>query len=235
MSVCGALARSPARIDTIRAMLESGEHSLQSVALCVGCSRQEVHRLAQKHGIAARGGVAAQRLRNRQSRAQNNPILAIISAYQSGASFEHVGERFGISRHIVRRVLVDGDVPLRAYSERNPRNGHQPEPRWRSEDAPYPYLSDDRTDPTGLLALVNGLVPPHIPHFIRADVCQDVLVGILEGTVAPGRLKEAITTALRRVRKMHPSLYGPISLDRVIPGTDGLRLIDTIASDSEHF
>lgn len=220
------------RLGTIRAMLESGQHSLQSVARCVGCSRQEVHRLAKKHGITSRGGRAAQKARKRIERSTAFPVQDIIAAYQDGSSLDRTGARFGISRDVVKRILLDADTPMRVYSERASKTvASSP----RREELAYPYLTNESSDPTGLLSLVNSLIPPQIPHFIRADVCQDVLLGILEGTIAPGELKASVPGALKRVRKMHPSLFGPISLDRIIPGTDGLRMIDTIPTDREHF
>lgn len=107
--------------------------------------------------------------------------------------------------------------------------------RHRARDQNYPYLRNGRDDPTNLLAIVNAAVPPHIPHFIRADVCQDVLLAILEGRVPSRGIGREAAMALNKVWKMHPFLFGPVSLDQVIPGTDGLRIIDTIANDREHF
>ena len=71
-------------------------------------------------------------------------------------------------------------------------------------------------------------VPRNIMGDLRADICQDLAVGILCGDFSQDDLKLPAKEKMRLLRKMFPDKYGPISLDAIVPGTDNLRLIDTI-------
>jgi hypothetical protein len=88
----------------------------------------------------------------------------------------------------------------------------------------YPFILHDPSKPKEgeeLVRLVNAAVPASWPDFLRADVCQDLIVAILTGEISkdelhPGNVKEFST----RVFRMHPTKYAPISLDAPVPGTD---------------
>jgi len=165
------------------------------------------------------------KIRRYSAREFNETTKAVIALSHQGIRPTEICERLGISKSLCsvirnRRKLVNRENDLR----------HTP-----TREKCYPYLDSERDDPTGLLAMVNRMVPAQVPHFIRADVCQDIILAILEGSLRPGEMKTAVPKALARVRRMHPFLFAPISLDQEIPGTDGLRMIDTIDSDRMHF
>lgn len=93
----------------------------------------------------------------------------------------------------------------------------------------YPFLIHDGGRPEhALLRAVNAAVPRHIMGDLRADICQDLVVGILCGDFEQDDLTLPSKEIIKRVRKMFPEKYGPMSLDAILPGTDSLRLIDTI-------
>ncbi len=160
-------------------------------------------------------------LRRYSSRGLCENTRQVMELHRSGMNQSEIADGLGISIALVKAIR------FRYKLKRQP---------WQTHQQCYPYLRERRDDATGLLALVNSLVPPQVPHFIRADVCQDVILAILEGDVAAGEnLTGAARKALTKVRRMHPFLFAPLSLDQEIPGTDGLRMIDTIRSDQPHF
>lgn len=102
----------------------------------------------------------------------------------------------------------------------------------KHQDLVYPFLIHNGGGPEHeLLREINRVVPKYLPPDMRADVCQDLIVGILCGDFARDDLNLPLKEVLKRVRKMYPSKWGDISLDSIVPGTDDLRLIDTIGDD----
>jgi transposase-like protein len=82
-----------------------------------------------------------------------------------------------------------------------------------------------------LLMAINAAVPHDIPEDRRADICQELAIAILIGDVDAGSLATAWQPVFHKIYKMHPTLYAPLSLDAPIPGTDDLRLIDTLSTE----
>jgi hypothetical protein len=84
-------------------------------------------------------------------------------------------------------------------------------------DTFYPYMVHDPSvadEGRRLVLAVNSIVPQSLPDFIRADICQDIVVSVLAGEIAladisPGGAKQFIS----KVLKDHPIKYGPLSLD----------------------
>lgn len=93
----------------------------------------------------------------------------------------------------------------------------------------YPFMIHDGGRPEhDLLRKILAAVPKGLPPDMKADVCQDLAVGILCGDFDVNDLQLPAKEMMARVRKMFPAKWGPLSLDALIPGTDDLRLIDTI-------
>lgn len=96
----------------------------------------------------------------------------------------------------------------------------------------YPFLIHDGGKPEhDLLRKVNAAVPKYLDADLRADICQDIMVGILCGDFDPDNLNLPAKEMTKRVQRMFPTKYGPLSLDAVMPGTDDFRLIDTITEE----
>ena len=93
------------------------------------------------------------------------------------------------------------------------------------------HITDGGKPEHRLVKLVNAAVPKHIDADTRADICQDLLVGILCGDFSEDDLFLPAKQMTRRVMQMFPTKYGPMSIDAEIPGTDGFRLIDTLAEE----
>lgn len=98
----------------------------------------------------------------------------------------------------------------------------------------YPFLIHDGGRPEhDLLRAILKAVPKNLPPDMKADICQDLAVGILCGDFDQNDLSLPIKEVMARVRKFSPSKWGDVSLDAIIPGTDSLRLIDTLSDEHE--
>jgi len=87
-----------------------------------------------------------------------------------------------------------------------------------------------------LLKVIDAAVPKYLPDAMRADVCQDVMVALLEGTASISAIDSAVRDRIGAYRRMYPDLGAPLSLDApAYRGGNSPPLIDTIASDAEHF
>lgn len=106
-------------------------------------------------------------------------------------------------------------------------------PRAEQRDAlVYPFLIHDGGRPEhDLLKRVNAAVSRSFPPHMRADICQDIIVGILSGEFDAQDLALPAKEMTKRMFKMFPTKWGDLSLDAVIPGTVNLKLIDTLSEE----
>lgn len=78
-----------------------------------------------------------------------------------------------------------------------------------------------------LYSAVFAVVPRYYPRDVRDDIIMEIIVAVLEG-------RETVASASRKIGSFAPSQYKDhfktVSLDAVIPGTQNLRLIDTISA-----
>lgn len=93
----------------------------------------------------------------------------------------------------------------------------------------YPYITTVRGEHADLLA-VNALVPRALEEHIRADVCQEIMVDLLEGKTTIHELqtdKRLIAKYIKAFRLQNTELCGyAISLDR--PLADGRSWYDVL-------
>jgi hypothetical protein len=97
--------------------------------------------------------------------------------------------------------------------------------------ANWPYLAENGARGCEMLAAVNAIVPRGFPAHQRADIGQDALVAILEGTAVDP--KSAVKEATKRYSRLYPPKFGPESLDAPLKGGEGLTLYDVTARASE--
>lgn len=73
--------------------------------------------------------------------------------------------------------------------------------RWREPviHIEYPYIREVRGEHADLLA-INALVPAGIPHHLRADVCQELMLAVLEGKTSIANLKDDLALRKRLIR-----------------------------------
>lgn len=93
----------------------------------------------------------------------------------------------------------------------------------------YPYLMVRRPEHADLL-MVHRIVPQHLPG--REDVCQEIMLAMWEGKVTLDDLirnRSNLRQFIGAFREKNFERGGfATSLDATVPGTDDLRLIDTI-------
>lgn len=73
----------------------------------------------------------------------------------------------------------------------------------------YPYIAHDPKrldDGTKIVMLVNKLVPKYLPEGIRADACQELVVGLLSGDVPADKAHEWVAEYVRKIYRLHPNL-----------------------------
>ena len=99
----------------------------------------------------------------------------------------------------------------------------------------YPYIAEGTVSVDRLMMEVNDAVPRHLPDHVRADVCQEMLAALLGQEIVASDIRGQVKNYLRRHYQSYSDRFRFASLDAVLPGTDNLRYLDTIASDREHF
>jgi hypothetical protein len=118
----------------------------------------------------------------------------------------------------------------RTFKEPDPKirkiRDYQP----KASDLVYPFLIHEPRQEHELLNLVNGAVPKSLPEQVRADICQDLIVAILSGEMEKIELQGNVKEYTRKVFKMFPTKYGPLSLDAPPPwADDGRTLAEVLA------
>jgi hypothetical protein len=99
----------------------------------------------------------------------------------------------------------------RPHKQRPRRRG----PRPPSTALQYPYVGpNDCHDGLDLLLAINQAVPKCLGESVRAEVCQDLAVAILDGTVDLEKIDGAVPRFIRAVRRRFPVKFGPLSLDQ---------------------
>lgn len=104
---------------------------------------------------------------------------------------------------------------------------HAEKPEYGTKALYYPYLAHNPENDDGhsLVLLANQLVPGHLPDQVRADVCQDLIIGMLAGDIEPDRAQDFVAKYLCEIYKLHPCLYDhgrrAISANQPIGGKPG--------------
>lgn len=148
----------------------------------------------------------------------------------------------------VRMLLPNGGFDLQkvSYVDRS-RSTKVPWRIWRDKNKPgrtpgiitpreslfYPYVIHKPENDDGtfeIMVLVNEVVPKNYPDHIRADICQDLVVGLLAGEIDPDELRAASKDYAKKVFEMHPLKYGHISLDAPFGPDNENTLLDVLAN-----
>jgi hypothetical protein len=83
-----------------------------------------------------------------------------------------------------------------------------------------------------LLKLIAGKVPKELPEEVREEMIQELAVAVLAGEFKlpelDTELDKAVTRFRRKVYRQSLTGFGYVSLDAVIPNTEGLTLGDTL-------
>lgn len=141
-----------------------------------------------------------------------------FAAAARGKSLSWAAERYEVSYLIARRWFEEVHIePIRT--------------RIVAPKLIYPFLIHDGGKPEhDLLRKVTAVVPRGIDPSLRADMCQDLIVGILAGELAEDDLLLPGKELTRRIWQSAPTRYSDRSLDEVIAGDD-FTLMDTLADE----
>lgn len=162
-----------------------------------------------------------------------------IKILRPSATLVTLAARFNVDRETIRRVCCGltwtGDFQAKIA---RPDYGL---PRALKRSKPtiararvltnYPYMRG-RGDAAALVDAINEIVSRRFPDYARADICQSLLLSILEGETTLEDLKAGSAACIKRYYKMHPGRFGPISLDAPMRGFENLAMIDTLPSDA---
>ena len=102
----------------------------------------------------------------------------------------------------------------------------------RVRDLNYPYLRDDisHADGADLLTFVSALVPNDgMPDYMRADMCQDMILAILSGQASRNEISKDVRKYISKVLGDSPWKYKWISMDAPLGGDNDGTLHDLIA------
>lgn len=104
--------------------------------------------------------------------------------------------------------------------------------RPRATELMWPYVAHDpkKTDVGGtdIVALVNSIVSKNIPEENRADICQDLILAVLEGKYSVDDIRDNPKKYISAVRDTSPWKYEWVSMDAPLFG-DGRALHEVIA------
>lgn len=97
----------------------------------------------------------------------------------------------------------------------------------------YPFLTTYRQTPEHeMLRNISAAVPMEIHHDRRADICQELALAILVGDIEARELNTVWKKKFGEVYKLHPTMFGPLSLDAPLGGDlDDLKLLDLIPDE----
>lgn len=97
----------------------------------------------------------------------------------------------------------------------------------------YPFIAGRARDEHALVLAVNKAVPRGIPESIRADLCQEMLLALLDDRLATKDLSRSVPIFLRQWRRDYQAPYGTISLDSAPAWNDQARsLHETIPAET---
>lgn len=102
---------------------------------------------------------------------------------------------------------------------------------FRTQDNRWPFQNEDRGDANKLVALVNGALPRGLPEQIRADVAQDMILGVLSGEIDEQGLEAHVRRYMRHHFKTVETPYLAVSLNQPVPGTDDRSWGDVLSTE----
>lgn len=118
---CDCFCGHPARLSV-------GERErLSKIAVGGGGSREtrsprvEPERVASVRSVSPQGTAPSRRVprKPRPSIVRVLPAEPIIAAYSERESMKSIGARYGVSHHLIRRLLTEHDVPIRKQGDRS--------------------------------------------------------------------------------------------------------------------
>ncbi|MDB5584337.1 MAG: transposase [Bradyrhizobium sp.] len=138
---------------------------------------------------------------------------------------ERVAREIGVNYRTAQRISVIMRPSLPGRAKRSWSGGS------KQDVLCYPFLpaANDRTE-HDLLRRVNEVVSRNITPDRRADICQDLIVGLLSGEFGIADLEDRVSAVSKAVFRLHPERYAPVSLDANLDDSDATYL-DRLADE----
>lgn len=212
----------------IKRLLQSTAQSYRAIAATVGCCHQNVARIAVKHGLNTKERNAAARARCGMPKLRAGKYPG-VSCPQCNSTlllaWDRRANRYGTQRFKCKNCgrkflpeykwITTGDrdrhlaVICRSSGYSRPDNSTRLSAYWARYRATqvWPYLSNWPNGDADLLKTIAEIVPRTLPEHIRADVCQEAAVAILEGRTIELKM------LLRQWFKDNTIAYQALSLD----------------------
>jgi len=96
-------------------------------------------------------------------------------------------------------------------------------------DLCWPYSKIHNHELPDYILRIDRIVPAGIPEKIRADICQDIVVDYLAGSLSLSELPRMVKGYIRRAYN-NMSEYRNVSLYSPVKGTDDLLVMDVITN-----
>lgn len=179
---------------------------------------------------------AAEIARDREERIGDKIIAALNREYES--DFDRAIREYDRLAARFRREQIDTAYRAARVIDRDVSTHRKSADRMLArrplEGFAYPFLAHRPKEGDAerrLVVDVNNAVPKHLPDWLRADICQDLIVAILSGEIRRDELQGSIKEYAAKVFKAHPIKYGPLSLDHPIFDDGNTTLADTISNE----
>lgn len=122
------------------------------------------------------------------------------------------------------------EAPVKTKAELRERAAKKAEPK--TAELMWPYIRHDHERPTNsgndLVMAVNAVVSRRIPEENRADICQDLIMSILEGKFSVDDVRDNPKKYIDGVRRASPWKYEWVSLDAPLFGEGNLTLAEVL-------
>lgn len=218
----------------VKSLIESTEMSDVEIASAFGCSRARIQQIAAEFGLNSKERRIRSISRARREGRSGRPKSAerasdVVCPKCKGIYILKCGTspKYGVQKYICgecrRRFqteypwVTSGDQArhlsqiCHASGYKRPDTVERFERIRAQRNALWPYKRD-YDDDAALLKIVNETIPRNIPEDIRADVCQDVILAVLEGRIRADNLKTNVRYFLPSLRKRY-AWTGERSLD----------------------
>ncbi len=107
----------------------------------------------------------------------------------------------------------------------------QSKPREVRQVLQYPYVMGKAKNDHAFLLAVNAVVPQGLPGDLRNDVCQDMLLAIIEGDLSMDDVKTEMGAYLKAARKRYSMPWGTVNIDAPL-WDDGRSLSEVISENT---
>lgn len=221
----------------VEVLLATTNRSYRDIAAEVGCSYQLVGQVAAKLGLntAQRNALAKSRWRRPRAVRPDVPCPRCSSSHiiKYEKTKKYNSQRYkctdcGKKFLTEYKWITTGDRD-RHLAQISRCSGYaRPDMVARFQEMRqriWPYLQANYSDEHLMIAAVNEAIPRTVPEYMRADICQDAIVAILEN-----RMRQSDVTLrpfLRKWFKENLVGYRPLSLDSPSRFRDGESIAGT--------